>query len=160
MTTIFEIDITSDLQEEISYWNKRYQRYIQELNELNINYKIDMTSEFEEELQEELSYLKGVLEELGHEEDELNFNYANLSWVELERLDEIPNVDGPEIQSKIDNIIAILEAIENQKKKRFAQLKFEVEEQSLRMMYHPTRVARLLDAGLVSFEEEGSFDNL
>jgi hypothetical protein len=54
----------------------------------------------------------------------------------------------------------ILETIKNEKKKRFEHLKFEVEEQSLRMMYHPTRVARLLDAGLVSFEEEGSFDNL
>jgi hypothetical protein len=160
MTTIFDIGMTSDLQEELSYWNKRYQRYIQELNELKTNYKIDMTSEFEAELQEELSYLKGVLEELGHEEDELNFNYANLSWVELERLDEIPRVDGPELLGKIDEIENILLTIENQKKKRFAQLKFEVEEQSLRMMYHPTRVARLLDAGLIAFEEEGSFDNL
>ena len=160
MTTIFEIGMTSDLQEELSYWNKRHQRYIQELNEFNTNYKIDMTAEFEKELQEELSYLKEVLEELKHEEDELNLNYDNLSWVELERLDEIPNVDGPELQSKIDKIIVILETIKNKKKKKFDHLKFEVEEQSLQMMYHPTRVARLLNSGLISFEEEGSFDNL
>jgi hypothetical protein len=123
-------------------------------------FQIDMTPEFEDKLKQALSYWNGQYEGLLEYLDELNANYATLSWVELERLDEIPNVDGPEIQSKIDNIIAILEAIENQKKKRFAQLKFEVEEKSIRMMYNPTRVARLLDAGLVSFEEEGSFDNL
>ena len=123
-------------------------------------FNIDMTPEFEDKLKRSLSYWNGQYEGLLEYLDELNANYATLSWVELERLDEIPNVDGPEIQSKIDDIIAILEVIENKKKKRFAQLKFEVEEQSLRMMYHPTRVARLLDAGLVSFEEEGSFDNL
>jgi hypothetical protein len=123
-------------------------------------FEIDMTPEFEDKLKRALSYWNGQYEGLLEYLDELNANYATLSWVELERLDEIPNVDGPEIQSKIDDIIAILEVIENKKKKRFAQLKFEVEEQSLRMMYHPTRVARLLDAGLIAFEEEGSFDNL
>lgn len=123
-------------------------------------FNIDMTPEFEDKLKRALSYWNGQYEGLLEYLDELNANYATLSWVELERLDEIPNVDGPEIQSKIDDIIAILEVIENKKKKRFAQLKFEVEEQSLRMMYHPTRVARLLDAGLIAFEEEGSFDNL
>jgi hypothetical protein len=75
-------------------------------------------------------------------------------------MDEIPNVDIPEVQSKIDEIVTTLEAIENEKKKRFSQLKFEIHEKSLQMMYHPTRLARLLDAGLVSFEEDGSFDNL
>ena len=118
----------------------------------------DMTPEFEEELQEELSYLMGVFEELLHEETALNFNYDNLSWVELERLDEIPNVDGPQLLNQIEEIEHILLSIE--KKKRFEKLKFAIEEKSLQLMYHPTRVARLLDAGLVSFEEEGSFDNL
>jgi hypothetical protein len=117
-----------------------------------------MTPEFKEELLKELSYLKGVLEELRHEEDALNFNYDNLSWVELERLDEIPNVDGPQLLSQIEEIENILFIIET--KKRFEKLKFAIEEKSLQMMYNPNRVARLLDAGLVSFEEEGSFDNL
>jgi hypothetical protein len=75
-------------------------------------------------------------------------------------MDEIPMVDIPEVQRKIDKIIAILEAIKNEKKKRFEQLKFVIEEKSLQMLYNPKRVARLLDAGLISFEEEGSFDNL
>jgi hypothetical protein len=118
----------------------------------------DMTPEFEQEMHEELSYLKEVLEELWYEEAALNFNYENLSWVELERLDEIPNVDGPQLLNQIEEIEHILINIE--KKKKFEKLKFELEEKSLQMMYHPTRVARLLDDGLVSFEEEGSFDNL
>ena len=121
---------------------------------------IDMTHEFQEELQEELYYWQWRHEELLEYLHELNANYATLSLYQLEELDEIPNVDGPEIQSKIEEIMATLEAIENEKKKRFSQLKFEIQEKSLRMMYHPTRLARLLDAGLVSFEEDGSFDNL
>jgi hypothetical protein len=121
---------------------------------------IDMTHEFQEELQEELYYWQWRHEELLEYLHELNANYATLSLYQLEELDEIPNVDGPEIQSKIDEIMATLEAIENKKKKRFSQLKFEIQEKSLRMMYHPKRVARLLDAGLISFEEDGSFENL
>jgi len=123
-------------------------------------FDFDMTPEFQEELQEELAYWQDQHEGLLGYLDELNANYATLSLYQLEQLDEIPNVDAPEIQSKIEEIMATLEAIENRKKMRFAQLKFAIEDQSLRMMYHPTRVARLLDSGLVSFEEGGSFDNL
>jgi hypothetical protein len=121
---------------------------------------IDMTPEFEKELQEELYYWNTQYEGLLQDIDYYNLNYDTLDVQELERMDEIPNVDIPEVQSKIDEIMATLEAIENEKKKRFSQLKFEVQEKSLQMMYHPTRLARLLDAGLVSFEEDGSFDNL
>jgi hypothetical protein len=123
-------------------------------------FDFDMTIEFQEELQEELAYWHGQHEGLLEHLDELNANYDHLTVDDLERMDEIPNVDGPEIQSRIDEIMATLEAIENQKKMRFAQLKFAIEEKSLHMMYNPTRVDRLLDAGLISFEEEGSFDNL
>jgi hypothetical protein len=121
---------------------------------------IDMTHVFQEELQEELAYWQEQHEGLLGYLDELNANYETLSLYQLEQLDEIPNVDAPEIQSKIDEIMATLEAIEIEKRKRFSQLKFALQEKSLQMMYHPTRVARLLAAGLVSFEEEGSFDNL
>jgi hypothetical protein len=117
---------------------------------------IDMTREFQEELYYWNTQYEGLLQDI----DYYNLNYDTLDAQELERMDEIPNVDIPEVQSKIDEIVTTLEAIENEKKKRFSQLKFEVQEKSLRMMYHPKRVARLLDAGLVSFEEDGSFDNL
>jgi hypothetical protein len=121
---------------------------------------VDLSPEFEEELQEELVYWQGQQEGLLGYLDELNANYATLSLYQLERLDEIPNVDGPEIQSKIDEITATLEAIKEEKKKKFETIKFEIQEKSLQMMYKPERVARLLAAGLVSFEEGGSFDNL
>ncbi len=121
---------------------------------------VDMTHEFQEELQEELSYwneqYEGQLAELDH----LDANYATLNWRELERLDELLNVVGPEIQNNIDEVTGTLEAIKEEKKKKFETIKFEIKEKSLQMMYKPERVARLLAAGLVSFEEEGSFDNL
>jgi hypothetical protein len=122
---------------------------------------IDMTPEFQEELQEKLVYWHGQHEGLLAQLNELNaINYNDITIDDIERMDELQNVFGPKIQSKIEEIVATLEAIENQKKKKFDQLKFAIEEQSLRMMYHPTRVARLLDSGLVSFVEGGSFDNL
>jgi hypothetical protein len=121
---------------------------------------VDMTYEFEEEMQKELSYwnrqYEGQLAELDH----LDTNYATLNWRELERLDELLNVVGPKIQSNIEEITETLEAIKEEKKKKFETIKFEIQEKSLQMMYNPERVYRLLDAGLVSFEEEGSFDNL
>jgi hypothetical protein len=120
----------------------------------------DMTTEFEDKMQEELSYRNEQLEGLFQDIDYYNEHYDNLDSEQLWRMDEIPNVDIPEVQSKIDKIIAILEAIKNEKKKRFEKLKFAIEEKSLQMLYNPKRVARLLDAGLISFEEEGSLDNL
>lgn len=122
--------------------------------------KFDMTPEFEEELSLKLERLLEAYEDLLHEEEWLNFSYDTLTWVDLERLDEIPNVDCPAVLKDIKEVERMLLTIENEKKKRFEQLKFAIEEKSLQMMYNPTRVARLLDAGLISFEEAGSFENL
>jgi hypothetical protein len=121
---------------------------------------VDMTTEFEEKLQEELSYWNDQNEGLITQLEELEENYATLSVDDIERMDELYNVDGPRIQRKIDEVTRILESIKEEKKKKFETIKFEIQEKSLQMMYNPERVDRLLDAGLISFEEEGSFDNL
>jgi len=121
---------------------------------------IDMTTEFEEKLQKELSYWNEQYQGYIQQVEDMETNYATLSVDDLERMDELYNVVGPEIQSKINEVTGILEAIKEEKKKKFETIKFEIQEKSLQMMYNPERVDRLLDAGLVSFEEEGSFDNL
>jgi hypothetical protein len=121
---------------------------------------IDTTTEFEEKLQKELSYWNEQYQGYIQQVEDMETNYATLSVDDLERMDELYNVVGPEIQSKINEVTGILEAIKEEKKKKFETIKFEIQEKSLQMMYNPERVDRLLDAGLVSFEEEGSFDNL
>jgi hypothetical protein len=121
---------------------------------------IDMTSEFEEKLKEDLSYWNGQYQGYIQQVEDMETNYATLSVDDLERMDELYNVVEPEIQSKIDEITVTLEAIKEEKKKKFETIQFEIQEKSLQMMYAPERVDRLLTAGLISFEEEGSFDNL
>jgi hypothetical protein len=121
---------------------------------------VDMTPEFEEKLQKELSYWNGQYQGYIQQVEDLETNYATLSVDDLEWMDELYNVVEPQIQSKINEVTGILEAIKEEKKKKFETIKFEIQEKSLQMMYNPERVDRLLDAGLVSFEEEGSFDNL
>jgi len=121
---------------------------------------IDMTPEFEEKLQKDLSYWNEQYQGYIQQVTDLEENYATLSVDDLEWMDELYNVVEPEIKYKINKITATLEAIKEEKKKRFEIIKFEIKEKSLMMMYNPERVDRLLDAGLVSFEEEGSFDNL
>ena len=115
---------------------------------------VDMSREFEEKLQEELFYWNRQDEGLLAQLDELNENYATLNWRQLEDLEELLNVDGPRIQSKIDEITATLEAIKEEKKKKFETIKFEIQEKSLQMMYNPIRVARLLADGLISFYDD------
>ena len=115
---------------------------------------VDMSPEFEDKLQEELSYWNGQNEGLTAQLEELEENYATLSVDDLERMDELYNVDGPRIQSKINEITGILEAIKEEKKKKFETIKFEIQEKSLQMMYNPIRVARLLADGLISFYDD------
>ncbi len=121
---------------------------------------VDMTTEFEEKLQKDLSYWNEQYQGYIQQVTDLEENYATLSVDDLEWMDELYNVVEPEIKYKINKITATLEAIKEEKKKKFEIIKFEIQEKSLQMMYNPERVYRLLDAGLVSFEEEGSFDNL
>ena len=75
-----------------------------------------------------------VFVELDDEEDALKFNYENLKQDGHDRLKEISQVDGPKLLNKIQEVEHMLFTIE--KKKKFMQIKVELVEKSLQMMYN------------------------
>ena len=99
--------------------------------------EFDMTPEFEEELSLKLTRLYDAYDDLLKEEEWLNSSYDTLKRVDLERLDEIPNVDCPAVMKDIKEVERMLLTIENEKKKRHEQLKFAIEEKSLQMITTP-----------------------
>jgi hypothetical protein len=102
----------------------------------------------------ELNSLEGQLHSYRRELNWMKSVEDFLEISELVKMDEI-RISGRTVINEIKKINALFNAIKNTKK-----IKAELVEKSLQMMYHPTRLARLLDAGLISFEEDGSFDNL
>ena len=99
--------------------------------------KPDMTSQFLDELSLKLTRLYDAYDDLLKEEEWLNAFYDDLTPDQLERLDEIPNVDCPAVMKDIKEVERMLLTIENEKKKRHEQLKFAIEEKSLQMMTPP-----------------------
>jgi hypothetical protein len=87
----------------------------------------------------------------------LNDSYRSQFYCQNDRKRLIDNIyfTKVRINKLVDDIKGACDYAQKMKK-----MKNEIVEKSLQMMYHPTRVARLLDAGLISFEEDGSFENL
>ncbi len=109
----------------------------------------DVDTQFEMQKLIELSMAEDLLEFYLFEKDEMEEDYNNLRGLELERLDEICGRDIPDAVNDIEKIETVIEYIQKIKK-----MKHSLVEHSLRIMYHPSRVARLVEQGVISFQDE------
>jgi hypothetical protein len=94
--------------------------------------------------------------------------YDNLTVYDLEDMADLYGRDLPEIDIEIEKLRNMLNCMLNTiiykneliSMSNMIKYRNELKIKSIEMMYHPKRVNRLLDLGLISFYEENSFSNL
>ncbi len=94
--------------------------------------------------------------------------YDDLSVDDLEDMGDLYGRDLPKVNIEIEILSNMLNCIlhtikyKNELISMSKTIKYrnELKIKSIEMMYHPKRVNRLLDLGLISFYEENSFENL
>ncbi len=109
----------------------------------------DVDTEFEMQQLVELCNLEHDREYYFARMEEINQDFDNLSVSDWEEYYDIGGRDIPKVNSQIKEIEGLFSHIQKIKKMKHALV-----EHSLRIMYHPSRVARFIEQGVISFQDE------
>lgn len=117
---------------------------------------------------DKLNKLRLKREEYLRQADMYEEEYDTLTVSDLEDMGDLYGRDLPEIDIEIEKLKNMLNCMlhtiiyKNELISMSNMIKYrnELKIKSIEMMYHPKRVNRLLDLGLISFYEENSFSNL
>ncbi len=113
----------------------------------------EINTEFEMKQLAKLHNLEEELEYYFARMEEINQDFDNLSSNEWEEYYDIGGRDIPRVKRQIEEIKSVIEHIQ-----KIKNMKHALVEHSLRIMYHPSRVARLVEQGVISFQDDKPWD--